>query len=116
MFEELTELRDPAKPYRRVYRCDDGTHVKVYAKAALGEFGRVQWTFTASHCDAEGNAFPYADGYAVHPDAHELTLASDSDLTPEQIQQAFDESIGQVVHRVQRAVRNQRAAAALMEP
>jgi hypothetical protein len=113
-YQERLELRDPEKPHRRVFLCDDGTHVKVHAVAVAGEFGRVQWTFTGSHCDSQGKAFPYADGFAIHPDAHEVTIASDADLTPEDIETKFREGVDRILRRVHRAMLNERAAAALV--
>jgi hypothetical protein len=113
-FEELTGLRDPAKPYRRVYLCSDGTHVKVHAVLATGGFGAVRWRMTSSHCDSEGYALEHGDGYAVHVDAHDLVILSHAEKTAEEIAAEFDAAIETVVRRTHAAVLNEAFAASLM--
>lgn len=115
--QELMHLRDPEKPYRRVFQCEDGTIVKVHAVPVQAGFGRVQWKFTGSHCDAEGHALPYADGLAIHDQAHELVITSDQAGTPEErearIAEEFNAALILCVRRVQSAVLNESAAQAV---
>jgi hypothetical protein len=108
--QELTHLRDPEKPHRRVFSCEDGTFVKVHAKPHTVSFGKVQWTFTGSHCDEAGKAFPYGEGFAVHEQAHELVIASDAARTEAEIAADFAAALEVCVTRVQLAVVNQRLA------
>lgn len=116
--QELRDLRDPDKPHRRVFLCDDGTFVKVHAKAQPVGFGRIQWTFSGSHCDSEGRAYPHQDGFAIHSELHELVIASDTENQTaeeraEDIRAAFDAALAVCVRRVQTAVINEAAALAV---
>lgn len=113
----LRELDDASKPHRRVWRCGSGVHVKTYATPHATGFGRVQWTFTASHCNEAGDAFAYRDGFAVHMDHHELIVASDAALSEsaraQAVRAAFEAALLVVVARVEAAVLNERAALTL---
>lgn len=112
--EHLRELDDPAKPHRRVWRCASGVHVKTHAVAKDVGFGRVHLTFTGSHCDEAGRTLAHGDGYAIHPDAHELVLNGDGDMTPdaraEYVREQYEAALLVAVRRVEAAVLNMAAA------
>lgn len=110
---ELTELFRADEPHKRFFLFDSGVRVKVHAVPSPG-FGMVQWRMTGSHCDEAGKAIPYARGYSIHPEPHELIIASEADWTPEEraerIAAEFKEALGTVARRVEAAVLNERIA------
>lgn len=119
----LAEVDDPTRPWRRVYHCPaTDIYVKVYAKRhPRSALGSLIWEVTGSHCDENGAALKRGDGApavlggAERPHAHLLQIASEpsaNDVEP--IADLLEREILFMVARVERAVLNEREAAALL--
>jgi hypothetical protein len=78
-YVHLTQLDNPEKPWKRVYRCTStGIHVKVHAERRNVGFGKVKWVITGSHCNEAGTAFTGSDGAPlIHIEPHGLSLYTD---------------------------------------
>lgn len=93
---------------RRVYRCADGTYVKVHAVPASVAFGRLYWTMSGSHCDESGRALMANGATKIHHEKEGCGIQSDA---PVDIRQAFDAACLVVVERVRIAVAHEQALA-----
>lgn len=111
-YEHLTALDDPAKPWRRVWRCPaTGVFVKTHAKRKhqMG-FGRLAWDVTGSQCDANGAALERGDGHAILDFRHlfQVEPHAETDIAAD-----LERELRFMVARVERAALNEEAAAAL---
>lgn len=120
-YVHLTELDDPAKPHRRVWRCEaTGVYVKTHAIKMAEKFGRVGWKITGSLCDENGKALKDENEQPlVHARPHQFIAMPSNDPNATAEQQAaqlatdFDAALKYVVARVERAALVRAAAAAL---
>jgi hypothetical protein len=75
----ITALDDPAKPYKRVYLCEDtGIRVKVHAARRDVGFGKIKWDITGSLCGEDGSALTDSEGKPlIHVEPHGLSVLTD---------------------------------------
>lgn len=110
-YEHLAALDDPAKPWRRVWRCPaTGTFVKTHAKRIELGFGRLAWKVTASQCDVNGAALARGDGHAILAFDHifQVEPHAATDIAAD-----LESELKFMVARVERAALNEIAAAQL---
>lgn len=81
-YTHLKALDDPAKPYKRIYKCEaTGVFVKIHADRKDVGFGKVKWSITGSQCDNTGKALTGAGGRPlVHIEPHGLSVLTDRGL------------------------------------
>lgn len=118
-YEHLTQLDDPERPWRKVWRCPaTDVYVKTYAQRTDGALGKVTFAITVSACDANGTSLTRPDGSKAiyggeakpRPRLLQINPMREDD---EPIADKLDRELRYMIARVERAVLNEREAAGL---
>lgn len=103
MITDITDQFQGVNPYDRVYLSDSGYKVKVRVQQTASDPSRLNFDVTGSHCDDNGNAEPFGDGWFI-VEPHEISVHSDSET--EDLPGLIEAARRQTVRRVEWAVIN----------
>lgn len=100
---DITDQFTDVNPYDRIYMSDSGYKVKVRVTQTLSDPARLNFSITGSHCDDNGNAEPFGDGWFI-VEPHEISVHADSETAD--LPGLIEDARQQTVRRVEWAVIN----------